>query len=405
MHRSLRALLVSGALVGSLVASLPASVSAASVTTRWVDADGRVGRTGCDGTSRSAHRTIQQGVDAANAADVVKVCPGSYVGRVVISGARDGLVLQAAVYDRRPVLEARDAFGASPRHLITIDSVSKVTVRTLRIRPSLATSHASCSPSTGIRAIDATRVVIAYNDIRPAGSGAFCGVHDGITASRGTTGIITHNVIRDFRDNGIDISGASTDVIVESNRVTLSDEGAGNAGGAAIVARAGASVILRHNSLRAPAPTPGDPLPPAGIELDTHGEPSSVHGNDIYRYASAIKVTRANGATIRDNTMSGGQVGLNLLDADGADVSANTSTGATVHALFVAGGGDGSSDASKTTGAQIYDNDLRSDANGANPDCLGDSDPAGYVAAMNHFAGNEVTTSSPAEMCGGVAPV
>jgi len=102
--------------------------------------------------------------------------------------------------------------------------------------------------------------------------------------------------------------------------------------------------------------------------------------------------------------MSSGQIGLNLLDADRTEVYGNTSTGATVHALFVAGGSAGTSDASKTTDAEIHDNDLRSSANGANADCRGDSTPASYVVTENAFADNEDTTSTPTEMCAGSGP-
>jgi nitrous oxidase accessory protein NosD len=404
MHPTLRALLSASILLAGLLASAPAPVSAASATTRWVDDDGKVSSTSCNGTSRTASRTIQKGIDAANTADIVKVCPGTYVGRVVIKGARDGLVLRAAT-STTPVLKARDEFDASTTYLVTIDGVSDVTVKGLRIRPLRASSHTYCSVSTGIRAIAATNLTITRNDIRPTGSGAFCGLYDGITASAGTVAQISHNVIRDFRNDGIDISGQSTEAIVESNTVTFAHVGLSTAGDSAIKARAGASVAVRFNTLTGPATGPGNPpQPAAGVQLDTLGDPSVVRANTITRFTSAIKVTHAERGTIRDNTMSGGQVGLNLLDADRMDVHGNTSTGATVHALYVAGGSAGASDASRTTDASVHDNDLRSNANGVNADCQGDSSPASYVVTQNAFADNVDTTSSPSEMCSGSGP-
>ena len=140
MHPTLRALLTSSVLVAGLIASAPASVSAATVTTRWVDDDGRVSSTSCNGTSKSTHRTIQGGVNASDAYDVVKVCPGTYVGRVTIKGARKGLVLRAAT-STAPVIRAHDDFDASTTYLVTIDSVMGVTVKGFRIRPLQATSH------------------------------------------------------------------------------------------------------------------------------------------------------------------------------------------------------------------------------------------------------------------------
>jgi hypothetical protein len=404
MRPTLRALLTSSVLVAGLIASVPASASAATVTTRWVDDDGRVSSTSCNGTSKSTYRTIQGGVNASDAYDVVRVCPGTYVGPVTIKGARKGLVLRAAT-STAPVIKARDDFDASTTYIVTIDSVMNVTVKGFKIRAIRAASHSYCSVSTGIRAIAATNVTIKGNDIRPSGSGAFCGVYDGITASAGTVGKITDNVIRDYRDNGIDISGGSTDVTVESNRVTFAHVGLSTAGDAAIEVRSGASAAVRHNVLTGPAIGPGNPpLPAAGIELDSLGDPVDVGVNTITRFASGIKVTHSDLGDIWGNLISGGQVSLDLLDADRMDVYGNTASGATVHALYIAGGSAGAADASKTTAADIHDNDLRSSANGANPDCYGESTPASYVVTENLFSYNEDTTSSPAEMCAGVVP-
>jgi hypothetical protein len=385
-------------------ATLVAPTSAATVTTRWVDDDGKAGPSSCNGT-RTAHRTIQKGVNAADSYDVVKVCPGTYVGRVTIKGARTGLVLRAAT-STTPILKARDDFDASTTYLVTIDHVAKVTVRDLRIRPLRASSHAYCSVSTGIRAIDATNVTITRNDIRPTGSGAFCGVYDGITASTSTTGSITSNVIRDFRNNGIELSGSSTDVTVRSNSVTFAHVGLNTAGGSAVLVRAGATAAVRSNTLNGPASGAGNPpQPAAGVQLNDVGSDTLVAGNTIARFAADIRVTHANGGTIRDNTLTGGQVGIELLDADGVHVYGNVSSAATVHGLYVSGGSSGLGDASKTTGANVHDNDFRSNANGGTPDCRGESTPADYVITTNTFLDNVNTTSSPSELCdGGVVP-
>ena len=174
----------------------------------------RSGSTSCNGTSDRT-RTIQRGVNAADAADVVKVCPGTYVGPVTIKGARNGPgpacghehgtgdqgARRVRCLDHLP----RDHRLGHERHGQGLQDPRRCG----------ATSHSYCSASTGIRAIDATNVTITGNDIRPSGSGAFCGVYDGITASAGTVGTIAHNVIRDYRNNGIDVSGASTDVTRE----------------------------------------------------------------------------------------------------------------------------------------------------------------------------------------------
>lgn len=397
-----RAVLTSSALLACLLpVALPGPVGAATVTTRWVDDDGRVSSTSCNGTSRVAHKTIQKGVDAANAADIVKVCPGTYVGRVTIKGARTGLVLRAAT-STKPVLKARDVFSASPTYLVTIDGVSGVTIKGLRIRPLRASGNGYCSVSTGIRAIDAVNVNITGNDIRPTGSGAFCGLYDGITASNATTGYIRDNVIRDFRNHGIDVSGASTDVTIRSNSITFAHVGLGTAGDSAILVRGGATAGVRSNTLSGPAPGPGNPpQPTAGVELDGSNAATFVQGNTIARFASGVRVTHANGGTIRDNTITGGQVGLNLLDADGVQAYGNVASGATVNGLYVAGQSAGQADGSKTTGASVHDNDFTTGSNGANADCKGES---AYVVTVNTFADNDAGSSDPATMCEGGVP-
>lgn len=397
--RPRRQTLAVGLVLACLVpAALPATVAGATVTTRWVDDDGKVSSTSCNGTSKKAHRTIQKGVDAANAADIVKVCPGTYVGRVTIKGARTGLVLRAAT-STKPMLKARDDFSASPTYLVTVDGVSNVTIKDLRIRPLRATSNGYCSVSTGIRLIGAKKVTVTRNDIRPSGTGAFCGVYDGITAASGTTGTLSDNVIRDYRNRGIDVSGATTNVTVTGNSVTFAHVGLSHAGDPAIAVGSGATASIRSNTLNGPAAGPGNPpMPPAGVRIDTTASSVTVRGNTIARFASGIRVSHADGGTIRDNTITGGQIGLDLLDADAMQVYGNVASGATVHGLYVAGQNAGQADGSRTTGANVHDNDLTTTSNGGNPDCKGE---AAYVASANTFTGNEAGSSDPAVMCDG----
>lgn len=382
-------------------AALPAGVGAATVTTRWVDDDGRVSSTSCNGTTKKAHRTIQKAVDAANASDVVKVCPGTYVGRVTIKGARSGLVLRAAT-STRPILRARDDFSASTTYLITVNGVSNVTIRDIRIRPLRASSSSFCSTSTGIRLIGAAKVTVMRNDIRPSGSGAFCGVYDGISASAGTTGTIKDNVIRDYRNRGIDVSGSGTSVTLSRNSVRYAHVGLSHAGDAAIDVRSGATAKVLTNTLTGPALGGGNPpMPPAGVRIDTTASGISVRDNVITRFASGIRISHAQGGTIQDNTVAGGQIGINLLDADAMDVSGNASAGATLNGLYVAGLNAGQPDGSKTEGASVHDNDFRSGSNGVNPDCKGETT---YVATVNDFRKNLGDSSDPAGLCGEEEP-
>ena len=322
-----------------------------------------------------------------------------------ISGGRAGLVLRAAT-STKPYLKAKVEYLPPEGPLVSINSVPNVTVKDLKLRPATADSSSSCTLDTGIRAVGAASVAITGNDIRPSGSGPFCGLRSGITAYGGTTGFITGNVIQDYKEYGIDIAGAGTNLTVASDTVTFQHAGAGAipAGGPAVFIRNGAVAGVRFDTLNGPTGVGPSQLPDAGVRLDGSGNATVVKGNTIARFASGIEVTHANGGTLRDNAITGGQVGVNLLDADGVQVYGNTSAGATLHGLFVAGGSNATPDGGKTSLASVHGNDFRSSANGADKDCRGESTPASYVVDQNAFADNVDTTSLPSEMCSGGVP-
>ena len=114
-----------GLLLAALVpAALPGPAAAGAVTTRWVDDDGQAGGSSCSGT-KTAYHSIQSAVTASNASDVVKVCPGSYTGKVTITGARNGLVLKAAT-TTKPYLKAKVEYFPPEGPLVTINGVADV---------------------------------------------------------------------------------------------------------------------------------------------------------------------------------------------------------------------------------------------------------------------------------------
>ena len=57
------------------------------------------------------HPTIQSAVDAAAAGDVVRVSPGVYPERVRITGARNGLTIEAADPSNLPVIQGKAIAG------------------------------------------------------------------------------------------------------------------------------------------------------------------------------------------------------------------------------------------------------------------------------------------------------
>jgi len=74
--------------------------------------------------------TIQSAVDAAAAGDVVRVSPGVYPERVRISGARDGLTIEAADPSNPPVIQGKTSTSTDG---VQVDGLDGVTLRALRI--------------------------------------------------------------------------------------------------------------------------------------------------------------------------------------------------------------------------------------------------------------------------------
>src|SRR4051794_12034016 len=75
--------------------------------TVWVDNDGHAGPNGCRGHA-SAFTSIQTAVDASDANDAVKVCPGVYVGSVWIFGSQHNGLTLTSVREGGATVQARD---------------------------------------------------------------------------------------------------------------------------------------------------------------------------------------------------------------------------------------------------------------------------------------------------------
>jgi hypothetical protein len=74
--------------------------------------------------------TIQSAVDAAAAGDVVRVSPGVYPERVRITGARNGLTIEAADPNNPPVIEGNATTSTDG---VDIDGLKGITLSALRI--------------------------------------------------------------------------------------------------------------------------------------------------------------------------------------------------------------------------------------------------------------------------------
>jgi parallel beta-helix repeat protein len=380
--------------IAPLAVAMVAAPASASGTTRWVDKDGHAGPSGCSG-SATAKTTIQKAVNASAANDTIKVCPGTYVEKVTISGARTGLTLQSTT-NHAAIIKAPDDATFNTIVLVKVTSVSGVTIKGFSIQPLRAGSHSYCDDGDGIDVTNSKTVTITKNEIKPSGSGPFCGVFTGINATGGTTGTISSNTVTDYRENGIHLGGTGTNVTVSGNIVTFAQVGLNTAGGAAILVDSSAKGAISSNSINGPAAGSGNPpQPAAGVQLDGSASGVNVSNNTIARMAADIDLVQATGGSVTGNTMTGGQAGLDMGTAVGVTVSGNVSHGATVAGFSIL---------NPAKNNNVHDNDFRTDKNFNLADCKGQSSQVVSAGSGNAFDNNQGNSSNPAALCEGAVP-
>jgi hypothetical protein len=382
-------------LVAPLAIAMSAAPVSASGTVRWVDKDGHAGPGACSG-SATAKTSIQKAVNASVANDTVRVCPGTYVEKVTISGAKAGLTLVSTT-NHAAIIKAPGEATFNTITLVKVTTVNGVTIKGFSVRPLRdPSSHSYCDDGNGILVSGSKNVTITKNEIKPSGSGPFCGVFKGIAATGGTTGTISGNAITDYHENGIHLGGNGTNVTVSGITVTFAHVGLSPAGGAAILVNSSANGSISSNVINGPAPGPGNPpQPAAGVRLNGSASGVTVSGNTIARMADDIDLVNASGGSVTANTMTGGQVGLSLGTATGVAISGNVSHGATVAGFYIA-------DPSKNN--NVHDNDFRTDKNFNLADCKGQSGVVDDLASGNTFDSNEGNSSNPATLCEGRPP-
>ena len=378
--------------LASMTVTLVAAPASASGTTRWVDDDGTVGTSSCDGT-KAAKKHIQAAVDDSGPNDTVKVCPGTYVEKVTISGARDGLTLMSTK-SHQAIIKAKDETTYDTITMVTVTNVDDVTVRNFSIQPLRDPDGPDyCDHGTGVGVSGSKNVAVSGNEIKPSGTGAFCGVWDGVDATAATTGTIKDNTITDYLEDGIHLGGSGTNVTVSGNTVNYIQKGLDPAAGPAIMVDTSAKGAIDGNTLNGPGSGPDDPYPPAaGVELQNSANGTTISNNTIAHMVSGINVYAGSGGSITDNVITGGQEGLGLENADNMTISGNKSSAATSAGLYVQ---------TASTGNKVHDNDFRTNKNGIHQkDCLGQT----HTGTNNTWTNNLGNSSSPAVLCAGRPP-
>jgi len=363
--------------------------AAASQRTLYVDDDGHAGRIGCDGTKPVARR-VQRAIRFARPGDTIMVCPGTYTEQLTITGDREGLTVRAVDPWTAIIRTPRDLKGPSPS-LITIDSVDRVRLRSLRleahtVEPCDRLSHA-------VRVRHSRETELRSLRIAPRGLATLgpCGYNTGIVVHRGASASLRHNRVQDFALTGIWVygGGTSADVFHNSIRYFHATETIDGEYATGIQVDYRPRVDIRDNVIRS-GPGPGwtTPLLLDGMGL-TLGDGSVVAGNRVQRTFYGI-VTDVDGppprAVIRDNLITEGSPdGVGLWIQERATYIRNRVSGYAVGA-YADTGHDGA------PVATLRDNDFRGndilDCNDANGealsiwiDNLGDtSDPPGLCS-------------------------
>jgi len=374
------------AALSALVLTLVATPTAAAGKTRVVDDDGKGTAASCDAKT-SALKSIQKAVDASGPGDIVKVCPGTYPGRVKISGARTGLRLLSTT-PRGATIKDPDSYLPVMPPLVLIDGVADVVVKGFKVR-TLSTGAYLPSQMDGITANNAKNVTISGNNVSWSGApGEISELLTGITAKGGTTGIIKGNTIKDPRVDGIFVTDAGTDVTVQGN--TIDAEFAGDAaieGDDGIEVSTGAKALVKANTIIAANGSSAIITKlSSGVRLYNASAATVVRDNTITRPIVGIE-TYGNGYDLLDNGVLGRQIGISLVSSDNLTVTGNTSKA-------TAGSGYGISALEASDGSTISGNDVRG-SSGA--DCF--EDDGNNDGIDNTWQDNQFNDATPSGLC------
>ena len=374
------------AVLAALTFALVAVPASAAGKVRVVDNDGKGSATNCDATTKAFTR-IQKAIDASAAGDIVKVCPGTYMERVSIAGARDGVSVLSTKAGGATIKDP-SIYMPTMLPLVRITSVDDVTFKGFKIRALSWTAYMS-QTMDGIWADGAKNVTIQGNDLGWVGpADDRSNLTHGIVAKNGTTGLIKGNTVKDpFNSDGVLAMDAGTSVTISGN--TISAVFAGNPsinGEFGIAIKSAAKGIVKGNTITAANGSSASQTHfAAGVDLNGASSASVVQNNTITGPVSGI-VTRGNGYDLLDNTVTGRQVGINIVNSDNLLVTGNTSK-----ATASLGYGISATEASDSS--VISGNNVKGSAG---PDCFEEMSVGGID---NNWSDNLFNDASPAGLC------
>jgi parallel beta-helix repeat protein len=388
------------------------------------------------------YATIQQGVNASGPRDTVKVCPGTYIEQVRITGhAHDGLKLeslqplQATI--QWPTVES------FPLALVDFNTADQVTLRGFTITGPF--TFAGCSPDRheGLLVENAFSEHVHHNHIThiqnsdPALFG--CQEGDAVAIGRRTLGLqpgsaeVDHNQIDEYQKNGTQAVNSGTSAAIDHNQITGSSNPAirGIIASNGVVVFRNAAAVVDHNVISQnqftaannPAAPPHissgiilDEAPANssridhnqvfsndfGIEVDSESNLEISHNNVTKNTSDAITVCGdlpsgcgpATAIVVRANEVANnGGSGIFLTAASNNLVKNNDVTG---NGLAIFGSQSGIHLDANSTGNELLDNH----AFGNTPlDCEDDSHGPGTAGTANTWQNDHGSSSSPPGIC------
>ncbi len=311
-------------LVGLAVAlSAPGGpVAASSPATRYVDDDGTVGATGCDG-ARTVPKRIQRAIRAAGPGDTILVCPGTYTELLSIGGGRDDLTLKAAQAEHpviRPPRNPPDSGLADlggPMHLIHVEA-ERVTIEGFTLRPHGGSGRCQSlvagedGPSGLLHTWGGTSVTVRDTSFTASSGSGTCSGYDhavlGETDGNMTVIRLERVLVRDYEVAGVAITayghGEPNELYIADSRFEVTRPTRGSDGEPALAVQFwGARAVVTDTVVDV-----GRGLAASGIV---------VYGDDFD--STQVEVER--------NQMSGVTAGLQILSVGSGEVTGNVLVG------------------------------------------------------------------------------
>lgn len=317
--------------------------------------------------------TIQEGVDAAQPGDRVRVCEGVYEEQVRIGAGKDDVDVESrkklGATIKYPAVTAPDNF------LVRISESQGVTLQRFVITGPY--NGIGCGdpllPHVGVRVDGEAEAEIGGNhitEIRDANP-ALVGCQDGLGVQVGrefenetATAQISHNLIDEYQKGGV------------------------------VIDNAGSSAEVNHNEVRGAEP---DNIAPNGVQVG-RGAAADVHHNEISRNQFATDPFAAAGTGIilfeqpdvevDHNEVFDNDDGIALYDVDDAEVAHNYShDNITYDGVFA----DSDSEGNLIQSNRLFDN--------AEHDCHDDSAGGGTGGTANTWKSNQGGTQNRPDLC------